>query len=207
MTGEMGKRDVTPDAFPLHFAIARKFFGSVHPFDVYQGPYVLISNKGNKVHAKLWLIADNDNDGAFATVYNESNDRQSETFDPYGPDAEDRAIDMAYSVIFPEETPVVFRVYKSAPFKGDVIAIFPDQSGDMSPYTCGCYEHVGQHGACDPLTILAETRLAKPDEYANLKAELESRPYQYNLRILSRINNSHYQQIRRNALNAMRGGN
>ena len=42
MTGEMHRSEVTPEAYPTHFAIARALGGTVEPFDQYQGPYVCI---------------------------------------------------------------------------------------------------------------------------------------------------------------------
>jgi hypothetical protein len=198
MTGEMGKRDVTPDAFPLHFAIARALIGSsVHPFDVYQGPYILYRGGNNGHNAKLWVSSD---DGSLAYVYNERNDRKSETFEIYGPDAAEMAVEMAKSVVFPDVTPVVFRKWKRKHAGDGIVAIFPDQTGDSSVYTCGSYEHVGQHGACHPVHIYTQTTAATPDEYADLKAELESAPYHYNLRVMTRINHEHYLKIRKAAL-------
>ena len=37
MTGEMHKSEVTKEAFPLHFKLAKKYGGTVRPFDQYQG--------------------------------------------------------------------------------------------------------------------------------------------------------------------------
>ena len=39
-TGEMSRSDVTPENYPIHFAIADAIGGTVEPFDVYQGPYI-----------------------------------------------------------------------------------------------------------------------------------------------------------------------
>lgn len=61
MTGEMSKANVTREAFPLHFAAAdeiNRVLGlgaTVEPFDVYQGPYVLVPSKG-----RFWLIGEYD---------------------------------------------------------------------------------------------------------------------------------------------------
>ena len=70
MTGEMSCADVTREAFPAHFAIADALGGTVHPFDVYQGPYVLA--RGHR----LWIS----DDGNGAVVYDETTRRQSERF-------------------------------------------------------------------------------------------------------------------------------
>ncbi len=74
MTGEMNKSEVTREAFPLHFNVARKFKGEVRPFDVYQGPYVFISGKG-----RYWLCSDN---GIAAYWYDQSREKMSELFIP-----------------------------------------------------------------------------------------------------------------------------
>ena len=78
-----------------------------------------------------------------------------------------------------EKTKVIFRVYKDK----EVIAIFPEELGGPDYWTCASYMHLGQHSACDP-EIRHITRLAKPEEYASLKAELES--IGYNLDIKSK---------------------
>lgn len=96
-----------------------------------------------------------------------------------------------------EETPVIFRVWKGKD-SGDVLALFPAQCGDSSPYTCGSYAHVGQHGSADPQHVMQATRKATPLEYANLKAELESAPYGYRLKI--------YNRLQRSFLDARRAG-
>lgn len=67
----------------------------------------------------------------------------------------------------PDKTKVIFRHWK-----GDVIAIFPEIPGDMSPYTCMSYQHVGQHGACDPYGIIADSRPATLIERWPLRKEL-----------------------------------
>lgn len=74
---------------------------------------------------------------------------------------------------------VIFRKYKDS---GDIVAIFPRQLGTNDPHTCACYEHVGQHGSCDPWHMLRLTKAAKPPEFAALKSELESIGYTLELR-------------------------
>ena len=88
MTGEMNKADVTRDAFPLHFAIARALRGTVLPFDVYQGPYV------RTAHGRLWLCSN----GGATTVYNEDRGTLSLPFWPYGLGATRRACKAAREV-------------------------------------------------------------------------------------------------------------
>ena len=73
-------------------------------------------------------------------------------------------------------TPVIFRKWPKRE-GGDVIALFPTLVGDMSPYTCMSYEHVGQHGGADPQEVVWATKPAKPAEYADLMAELKSIGY------------------------------
>jgi hypothetical protein len=84
------------------------------------------------------------------------------------------------------KTPVVFRKWPKRE-GGDVIAIFYNDPGTYDPYTCSSFVHVGQHGACDPRLLTQTLRLATPNEYADLKAELESEPYNYRLDVRKRI--------------------
>jgi hypothetical protein len=75
-----------------------------------------------------------------------------------------------------EKTRTVFRKWKD---NGDVIALFPD---DREPNgMIGSYEHVGQHGGADYHGVLRQTKPAMPKEYAELKHELQSHPYRYNI--------------------------
>ena len=66
MTGEMSRAELTPENYPIHFAIAGALKGTVEPFDQYQGPYVHVPAKG----AKLWLVYSNDDSGSYR-VFNE----------------------------------------------------------------------------------------------------------------------------------------
>ena len=78
MTGEMSKADVTKEAYPLHFLIARKYasyLAEVLPFDQYQGPYVFVPGKG-----KFWLCVFED--GPACYWYSEQDDSQSRLFHP-----------------------------------------------------------------------------------------------------------------------------
>lgn len=92
MAGEMHISEVTKENFPLHFAIAEAFGGTVHPFDQYQGPYIMIGAKditaGSAPYAmplptritgghRLWITSD---DGEVVQVYNESNEKVSDGF-------------------------------------------------------------------------------------------------------------------------------
>lgn len=82
-----------------------------------------------------------------------------------------------------QETVVVFRKFND----GQVIALFPRDPGSSSNwYNCDSYMHVGQHAPADP-SIVRITKLAKPEEYADLKRELEEEPYGYRLKVQQRI--------------------
>lgn len=74
---------------------------------------------------------------------------------------------------------VIFRTWKST---NSVIALFPyDTFGNG---TCTSYEHVGQHGGANYSGVMEATRPATPEEYADLKTELES--IGYNLRVIEK---------------------
>ena len=64
-----------------------------------------------------------------------------------------------------ETLDVVFRKHM-----GEITAVFPSECGGDA-YDMTCYVHVGQHGTCDQ-GWYNKTRRAKPDEYADLLAEL-----------------------------------
>lgn len=73
-------------------------------------------------------------------------------------------------------TRVIFRKWKK---EGDIIAFFPD-----IPDTGCCvlsYMHVGQHGAADYQGLLKETIPARPEEYTDLRKELESIGYRLDI--------------------------
>lgn len=71
-----------------------------------------------------------------------------------------------------EDTPVVV-IFRKWPKSegGDVIALFPYE--DEGNYFCLSYQHVGQHGGADYRGVVASTKLATPDEYDDIKLELE----------------------------------
>lgn len=79
--------------------------------------------------------------------------------------------------------PVVFRTFREG---GDVIALFPTVLGTSDPYTCTCYQHVGQHGAADPWGCVRDSRPATAAESRGLLRELRSLGYD-NLKVLTRI--------------------
>ena len=99
-TGEMTQQELDANGrqeWPLHYAIADAFGGTVKPFDQYQGPYVLIGSeiRGQGVYApatrmegtvRLWISSE---DGVNGIVYNEDNEKQSQPFllnDQFAPD-------------------------------------------------------------------------------------------------------------------------
>jgi hypothetical protein len=83
-----------------------------------------------------------------------------------------------------EITPVIFRKWKKSE-GGDVFALFPYDLGTDDPYTCSSYQHIGQHSAADPYHCIQMSERATPEEYAPLKAELES--IGYKLKPMSRL--------------------
>jgi hypothetical protein len=83
-----------------------------------------------------------------------------------------------------ERTPVIFRKWPKSK-GGGIIALFPYNPGN-SEYNCDSYEHVGGHGTAS-LDPIHRTKPAKPEEYADLKKELESAPYFYNLKVIERV--------------------
>lgn len=94
-------------------------------------------------------------------------------------------------------TKVIFRKWNG----GDVIALFPQVPYDRNGIYCMSYEHIGQHGSAGYDTVVCQSSLASPEEYADLKHELESRPFNYVLSVASR-ESSKDRQIRRSAASA-----
>ena len=75
-----------------------------------------------------------------------------------------------------DETLTIFRKFK----EGDIIALFPEiyqMNGNIMSYM-----HVGQHSMADYGVILDKTKPAKPEEYSDLKTELESIGYDLKVR-------------------------
>lgn len=77
----------------------------------------------------------------------------------------------------PEKTKVIFRTHR-----GDVIALFPEIPATHTGRDCESYMHAGQHGAACPNLARYGFRLATPEEYAPLKAELERIGYTLEIR-------------------------
>ncbi len=66
-----------------------------------------------------------------------------------------------------------------------VIALMPDEfySDRRGDKTIAYYMHIGQHGGASSDTI-ADLTPATPEQYAALKLELESEPYNYRFKVL-----------------------
>ncbi len=90
MTGEMSKADVTEEAFPVHFAIAAACGGTVKPFDVYQGPYIL-----TPTGERLFLSTD---DGYWVCVWNERTNELSTYFPMWDETAQGDGVNAAHEV-------------------------------------------------------------------------------------------------------------
>jgi len=75
-------------------------------------------------------------------------------------------------VIVHDPLPVLFRKMKGATRRGEITAVFPTVPGTNEGGSMTCYAHVGQHGACSWGWYRA-TEPAKPEEYADLLAELK----------------------------------
>jgi hypothetical protein len=79
-------------------------------------------------------------------------------------------------------TKVIFREFYGRRGTG-TIAIFPENSGSSERF-CLSYEHVGQHGDCEPVWIIDITHPSKLDQYKDLYEELQS--LGYNLKVCNR---------------------
>lgn len=95
-----------------------------------------------------------------------------------------------------QETPVVFRAELNRLFKGDVVAVFPTLPADTIGAQMTCYAHIGQHSGCS-FDWYNTTRAARPEEYADLLAELVS--IGYRLKVYKRITRQHRDAMRRAA--------
>ena len=93
------------------------------------------------------------------------------------------------------ETPVIFRAERSGPFKGGVTAVFPTLPADRLGHEMTCYAHIGQHSGCS-FDWYARTRLATPDEYKDLLAELAG--IGYRPKVYKRMTSQHRNELRKN---------
>jgi len=80
------------------------------------------------------------------------------------------------------KTKTIFRKFKD---NGDIIALFPEVPSDIGGKNCDSFMHIGQHSAANYQYLLKETVLATPEEYAELKHELESH-YDYKIEVYQR---------------------
>ena len=79
-----------------------------------------------------------------------------------------------------DKTAVVFRKMNGK--NGEIIALFAEEPADAEGKLCSSYQHVGQHGAADYPHIIRNSKPAKPEQYAALKAELEGIGYSLEVR-------------------------
>jgi hypothetical protein len=84
-------------------------------------------------------------------------------------------------------TKVEFLVNERDPKNPDLFAYFPEENYDNAGKFKTAYSHVGQHSSASP-EYAKESRPATPEEYADLKAELES--IGYNLNVLNSADNT-----------------
>lgn len=82
-----------------------------------------------------------------------------------------------------DTTRVIFRDWGGAN-AGDIVAILIDVPAN--PGRVVCFEHVGQHGEGTWAALIGNTKPATPEQYAALKRELESPPYEYKLIVRKR---------------------
>lgn len=85
-------------------------------------------------------------------------------------------------------TDVIFRVDTSKDWKGTVFALLPyevERNGSVTSY-----QHVGQHSSANYNHCISTSRPALPAEYADLKAEMESIGYNFN--VVKKANNAKY---------------
>ena len=75
-------------------------------------------------------------------------------------------------------TEVIFRKWRK---RGGIVALFT--TIESSPGFCLSY-HASEHDGAGYKVVIANTTPAKPEEYANLRKELETR--EYKLKVVSR---------------------
>jgi len=96
-----------------------------------------------------------------------------------------------------EETVVIFRKWRGKPHS--VMALMPELASSYNGHYCDAYEHAGQHGGADYHGVIDQTRAASPEEYADLKAELESEPYNYRFAVKQRATSAMHEKRREKA--------
>ena len=78
------------------------------------------------------------------------------------------------------KTIVVFRKDRAKPYT--VFALFPELPADNYGFDCTCYQSIGQHCAANFYGCIAQSRPAKPEEYAPLAQELTKLGYELVIR-------------------------
>ena len=78
------------------------------------------------------------------------------------------------------KTDVIFRVDNTKDWKGTIFALLPHEVCDYSGNVTS-YQHVGQHSGADYRGCIATSKPATPEQYADLKAEMESLGYNFNV--------------------------
>jgi len=89
-------------------------------------------------------------------------------------------------------TNVIFRKWKdSTDFGGDITALMPGEpSSCVDRYEIGCYDSSCGHSGADYQFMLSITVPATPEEYANIKADMER--IGYRVRVLKRAQHCHF---------------
>ena len=100
-----------------------------------------------------------------------------------------------------DSTPVVFRKW---PGTGGVIALFPTLPSDIFLSHCTSYMRLGQHGGANYSYVVECTQSATPEEYAELKQELEE--LGYTLKVVARATAAMHEERRQAGIAALRRG-
>lgn len=101
-----------------------------------------------------------------------------------------------------EELPIIFRAERTK--DSDVTAVFPTRVADCAGRYFTVYAHIGQHSA-GGLEWYEKTRAAKPEEYADLLAELRGiyersdDPERVQLKVYQRMTSGHRAAFRAEA--------
>lgn len=109
--------------------------------------------------------------------------------------------------------PIIFRAERTGDFKVEVTAVFPTMAEDYAGRHVTVYAHVGQHSS-GSIDWYRSTRPARPEEYADLLAELrgiyETRPAAYpdiygepvKLKLCQRMTAAHFGKLTASAAQA-----
>lgn len=85
------------------------------------------------------------------------------------------------------DTPVIFRRWPD----GSIIALFPSIPTSYTGRFCQSYERLGGRSVASYLDVISRTTPASPKEYDALRRELESEPYNYQLKVYQRRTSEH----------------